>query len=448
MIGRRGLLGAGLATALLAPLPARATEIQRVVSPGGIVAWLVRDTTLPLLALQFRFRGGSAAAPVDRPGIAGFAVDMLEEGAGARDATGFARARADHSIALDIDIGADWIAGGLRVLDTHRALGVDLLREMLARPRFDDDACERVRARLIAGLRRESEEPRAMLRRAFGARAWRGHPYAPARIDAELAAIGTATVAELRGFLAGRLARDALVVGAVGNIAAEALGGLLDEAFGALPALAAPDTVPEARPALEPARTLVIRRPLPQSLVLAGAPGIKRDDPDWFAGQMVNYVLGGGGFNSRLMTELRERRGLTYGVGTSVAAQDRGALVVGSFSTENARAAEALALLRAEWRRIGETGPSATELENAKAYLTGSFPLALDSSAAVARLLVTLQYEGLGIGYLAQRDALIRAVDADAARRAAARLFGGPGPFAMLVGAPAAIDGAELLDTP
>lgn len=440
MIRRRLLLLAACAPLLLAAPRAHAMPIERVASPGGIVAWLVQDRTLPLVALQFRFRGGTAGEGAGAQGAARLAVDMLDEGAGDLDATAFARALQEHSISLSVGASADSIQGSLRVLDAHRARGAELLRLALAAPRFDADALERVRTRTLAGLQRQQEDPRSILREAFGRLAWGAHPYGEGA-EAEIASVRGATVEGMRGFLARRMARDNLVVGVVGNIDAAALGALLDQVFGGLPARAAPYDVPEARPAIDAERVVVVRRATPQALVMSGAPGMKRDDPDWFAAQLVNYVLGGGGFNSRLMTELRERRGLTYGVSTSLVALDRGAAVVGSYSTDNARAAEALALVEAEWRRMAQDGPTEAELADAKSFLTGSFPLTLDSSAAVARLLVSLQYDGLGIDYLQRRDALIAAVTLDDARRVARRLFGGPGLLTVIVGRPAGVAG-------
>ena len=437
---RRLFLLAACALLLLAPAPrAQAMQVERVVSPGGIVAWLVRDRTLPLLALQFRFRGGSAGEGAGQ-GAARLAVDMLDEGAGDLDATAFARALQENSIALSFGAYADSIQGSLRVLDAHRDRGVELLRLALVAPRFDADALERVRTRTLAGLQRQQEDPRSILRETFGRLAWGAHPYGEGT-EAEIASVRGASVEAMRGFLARRMARDNLVVGAVGNIDAAALGALLDRAFGGLPARAAPYDVPQARPAIDAERVVVVQRRTPQSLVMAGAPGMKRDDPDWFAAQLVNYVLGGGGFNSRLMTEMREKRGLTYGVSTAYHALDLGGLVFASFSTDNARAGEALDLLRAQWRRMGEEGPAAEELEDAKAYMTGAFALSLDSSSAVAGLLVTLQYEGLGMDYLSRRDALIRSVTLEDARRVARRMLGGPGFLVVVVGEPAGVRG-------
>jgi zinc protease len=207
-----------------------------------------------------------------------------------------------------------------------------------------------------------------------------------------------------------------------------------------LPSKSHPVDVAEIRAEISAERMIVIKRRLPQSVQIFGAPGLKRDDPDWFAAQLVNYVLGGGGFNSRLMTEVREKRGLTYGVSTGLSALDFGAVLVGSSSTENARAALSLDVIRGEWRRMAEEGPTADELEGAKAFLTGSFPLGLDSSASVARLLVAIQYDHLGIDYLSRRDQLIRSVTLDDARRVARRLYGGLGFLTVIVGEPEGLE--------
>jgi zinc protease len=429
------LFALALATA---GMPARAVDIQRVVSPLGIEAWLVRDATLPLVALEFRFRGGSAGEPADGRGVGALAIDMLREGAGDLDAAAFARALDDDSISVSFAIGGDSISGGLRVLNEKRARGVELLRLALSAPRFDAAAVERVRARHLAAHARESEEPRALARRAFMAAAFPDHPYGR-DLDSLIAGTRAAKVEDMRAFLAQRLARDNLMIGVVGDIAPAELAPMLDALFGALPAHAAPARVPEMRARIDAERTIVIRRQLPQSIQVFGAPGLKRDDPDWFAALLVNYVLGGGGFNSRLMTEVREKRGLTYGVSTGLSPFDHAALVIGGSSTENARAAQALDIIRAQWRRMGEEGPSAEELEDAKAYVTGSFPLGLDSSASVARLLVAMQYDRLPIDYLAQRDRLVRAVTLEDTRRVARRLFAAPGFLAVVVGEPQGI---------
>ena len=436
------LAAAAIVIVVALAAPALAMDIQRVVSPGGIEAWLVRDTSVALTTVEFRWRGGAALEPTGREGVAALATAMLREGAGDLDAQAFQRELEDRSISFGVSADRDSVSGGLRTLNIHRARAAELVALALTRPRFDADSLERVRSQLLVGLQRQAEEPRTMASRVFAAFAYPSHPYSRSR-DEIVAGTRAASVQDARAFLAARLARDNLLIAACGDITPAEFGAMVDAMFGALPATAAKDDVAEIAPAIDRARTVVIPRRLPQAVMLFGAGGIKRDDPDWFAGQLVNWILGGGGFNSRLMNEVREKRGLTYGVGTFLSPSDRSATVLGSASTETSNAGVALDLIREEWRRMGEQGPTAEELAAAKAYLTGSFPLALDSTSSIARLLVSIQYDRLGIDYIDRRNALIEAVTLEDARRVARRLYGGPGFLTVIVGQP---DGITATD--
>jgi zinc protease len=414
-------------------LPAAAMKIERVVSPGGIEAWLVRDSMLPMVALEFSFRGGAALDPPGKEGRALMAMNLLTEGAGDLDSQAFAAQLEDRAIAMDFDAGPDTLQGSLKTLNEHRDIAIDLMRQAMVKPRFDPPDVERVRAGTLATIAREAENPDVIA------------PYGrPVRGTRQT--VTGLTVADFRDFMSARLARDNLVVGAVGDITPDDLGRLLDRAFGELPAKSAPADVAEAAPA-GAGRTFIIRRPVPQSILMLGENGVKRDDPDWFAASLVNYVLGGGGFNSRLMEEVREKRGLTYGIYTSLATYDYAGLLLGSSSTENSRAARALEVTREVWRTMYEQGPTDEELANAKRFLTGSFALRLDSTTQIARTLVAVQYDRLGIDYLNQRDALIERVTMDDARRVAKRLLDPAALLTVIVGQPEGIDGEEAKPT-
>jgi zinc protease len=166
---------------------------------------------------------------------------------------------------------------------------------------------------------------------------------------------------------------------------------------------------------------------------------VKRDDPDYYAAFVVNYILGGGGFNSRLMEEVREKRGLAYSVGSSLSTLAHAGLVLGSSGTENQQAATGIDLIRKEWRRMRDEGPSEAELANAKTYLTGSFPLQMSSTGRIARLLVSIQVENLGIDYLKKRNSYIEKVTIADARRVAKRLYDPDKLTVVVVGDPAGI---------
>jgi zinc protease len=422
-------------------LPARAMDIERVVSPGGIEAWLVRDKMLPVLALEFSFRGGIALDPAGKEGRSLMAMNLLTEGAGDLDSQAFAAQLEDRAVSMDFEATYDSLSGSLKTLNEHRDTAIDLLRLAMTKPRLDAADVERVRAAMIAGVARDNENPDFIARRTWLSTAFPDHPYGrPARGTKE--SLTGLDEADLRAVIAQRLARDNLVVGAVGDITPEELGRVLDRAFGALPPKSAPNDVAEVKSA-GAGRTIVVRRPVPQSIIMLGQQGIKRDDPDWFAASLVNYVLGGGGFNSRLMEEVREKRGLTYGIYTSLATYDHAGLVLGSSSTENTRAGRALEVTLDVWRRMHDQGPTAEELENAKRYLTGSFALRLDSTTAIARTLVAVQHDRLGINYLNERDALIERVTIDDARRTARRLLDPATLFTVVVGQPEGIAASE-----
>jgi zinc protease len=425
--------------------PVRAMDIERVVSPGGIEAWLVRDKMLPVLALEFSFRGGVALDPVGKEGRSLMAVNLLTEGAGDLDSQAFATQVEDKAISMDFDANYDSLTGSLKTLNEHRDAAIDLLRLAMTKPRMEAADIERVRAATLSGIARDNENPDYIARRTYMTTAFANHPYGrPSRGTKE--SVTALTGADLRAVIAQRFARDNLVVGAVGDITPEELGKVLDRAFGDLPAKSAPNDVAQATPA-GAGRTIVVRRPVPQSIILLGEPGIKRDDPDWFAASLVNYVLGGGGFNSRLMEEVREKRGLTYGIYTSLATYDHAGLVMSSSSTENTRAGRALDVTREVWKRMHDEGPTAEELENAKRYLTGSFALRLDSTTAIARTLVAVQYDKLGLNYLNERDGLINRVTLEDAQRVAKRLLDPAQLLTVVVGQPEGITATETKPT-
>jgi zinc protease len=370
------------------------------------------------------------------------AMTLLTEGAGDLDSQAFAAQLEDRAISMDFDASVDSLQGSLRMLNEHRDAAVDLLHLAMTKPRLDKGDIDRVRASMLAAIARDNENPDFIARRTWMATAFPDHPYGrPSRGTKE--SVGGLTDADLRDVITQRFARDNLVVGAVGDITPEELGKVLDRVFGDLPAKSAPGDIPEVKPA-GAGRSIVIRRPVPQSIIMLGGQGIKRDDPDWFAASLVNYVLGGGGFNSRLMAEVREKRGLTYGIYTYLATFDHAGVIMGGSSTENTRAGRALDVTREVWRGMYERGPTDEELANAKSYLTGSFALRLDSTTAIARTLVSVQYDRLGINYLNERDELINRVTIDDARRVARRLFDPAALLTVVVGQPEGITAEEL----
>jgi zinc protease len=421
--------------------PARAITIDRVVSPGGIEAWLVQDHTLPLVTLELSFAGGAATDPNGKAGLATMVTSLLDEGAGSLDSQAYQGRLEDLASAVGFSASPDYITGSLRTVKRNTDEAFDLLRLALTEPRFDPEPVARIRGDLVANAARRDESPNAIASRVWWRHAFEPHPYA--RSNAGTAeTLATIAVEDLHRFVGQRFARDTLTLGVVGDISPEALMPLLDKTFGALPAHAAPLAIPEVT-AGGGGALLLVKKEIPQSVATFGEPGIKRDDPDWYAAYVVNYILGGGGFASRLMTEVREKRGLAYGVYTYLVPLRDSGLILGGVATQNGRVAESIDVIRQEWKRMHDQGPTAEELADAKTYLTGSFPTQFDSTERIAGTIVQLQQDKLGIDFINKRNGLIDAVTLDDAKRVAQLLFDPAALAFVIVGMPTNLTGAQ-----
>ena len=435
---RRAVAGVGFALLAL-PVWAEA-QIQVVTSPGGVTAWLVEDHGIAFTALTIRFQGGTSLDAGDKRGATNLMTALIEEGAGDLDAQGFATAR--DGLAAEFRFGSDLdgVSVRARFLTENRAESVDLLRQALVSPRFDADAVERVRGQVLANLRSEAKDPGAIAGNAMWARMFPGHVYGlPA--DGTEASVAALTRADIVAAHQGALARDRMVVAAAGDISAAELGVLLDRLLGDLPATGA--ALPGRAEVTASAGLAVQTFPGPQATVAFAAPGIRFDDPDYFAAVVMTEVLGGDRFGSRLMDALREKRGLTYGARSSLAAFDQGEMISGSFATGVATAGEAVEVLRAEWARMAETGITAEELATAKRYLTGSYPLRFDGNGAIAGIMVGMQGLGLSPDYPQRRNALVEAVGLEDVARVAERLLDPGRLFVMVVGEQTGLQATE-----
>ncbi|HAV08928.1 MAG TPA: peptidase M16 [Rhodobacteraceae bacterium] len=410
--------------------------IQELMSPGGVQVWLVEEHSIPFTALEIRFQGGGSLDLAGKRGATNLMVGLLEEGAGALDARGFTTAKEELAAEFSYDIGDDAVSISARFLTENRAASVELLRQSLVEPRFDADAIERVRAQVLTGLRQDEKDPRALASRAFDTMAFGDHPYATS-FQGTLDSVAGLTREDLVVAHQGALARDRLYVSAVGDITAAEVTALVDTLFAALPATGAP--LPEAITPNFPGGVKVTDFDTPQSVVLFGQPGLDRDDPDFFAAFVLDHILGGGGFESRLMQEVREKRGLTYGVYSYLADRDSAFWWGGSLNSQNERAAEAIDVIRAEWLKMRDAGVSDAELSDAKTYLTGAYPLRFDGNGPIAAILVGMQMQGLPTSYVTERNAKVDAVTKEDVARVAKRLMDPEALTFVVVGRPAGI---------
>jgi zinc protease len=416
------VLVAVLAGALLglAVPSAQAMKIERVVSRGGIEAWLVRHPGIPLIAVDFAILGSADQDPADKPGVANMATSLLDEGAGPFEAMAFHDRLERKAIELNFRAGREHLRGTLRTLKENRDEAFDYLRLALTEPRFDAQSVERVRAQIVSRLQRETMSPNEMASRNWWATAFPGHPYGRP-VNGTLESLPRITVDDVRSYASRVLARGNLKIALVGDIDAETAGQLLDRTFGGLPEKAELTPVATAAPQ-GLGRRIVIQLDVPQAVVNFGGPGIGRSDPDFMAAYIVNHILGGGSFTSRLYREVREKRGLAYGISDSLVWLNHTALLLGSTATRADATGQTIEIIEREIRRLAEEGPTEEEFIKAKTYLKGSFALGLDSSHRIASQLVQMQLDDLGIDYIERRSSLIDAVTLADAQRVAKRL--------------------------
>lgn len=430
------LSAAAFAFAAAAP-SASAMNIEKIVSPAGIEAWLVREQAVPLVALNYSFRGGSSQDPADKAGAASFAASLLDEGAGDLDAKAFQERTESRAIELSFQAGRDEFHGSLRALNENRDEAFDLLRLALTAPRFDAEAIERMRRQTIAGLQRDTTNPNSIGSRRWWQTAFPNHPYGR-ESKGTLESVPTIAVADLRDYVRRVFARNELTISIVGDVDAKTAGELIDRAFAKLPARNDLKAVADIKPA-GLSRRIVVNLDVPQAVVTFGGLGLARNDPDFMAGYIVNHILGGGSFSSRLYKEVREKRGLAYGVSNSLVWFKNAAIVMGGTATRADRTGDALSIIEAETKRMADEGPTADELAAAKSYLKGAYALSLDTSSKIASQLTQIQIDKLGIDYMQRRSAMIDAVTLEDAKRVAKRLFGG-GMLVTVVGRPKGLE--------
>jgi zinc protease len=408
-----------------------AVTIQEVKSPGGVTAWLVEDYTVPIITIRFAFEGGSTQDPTGKEGLANLMSGLLDEGAGELDSDTFQTKLDDAGAEMRFNAGRDAFYGSMRMLADQKDEALDLLKLAIEKPRFDAEPVDRIRSQIVSGILGKARDPQMAAQIAWFEALYGDHAYAR-RDEGTEASLGEITPDDLRHFHATQFARGNLKIGVVGAIDAETLEKELDRLFGGLPER--PELVPVSQISPKLGQDIDVPYDLPQSTLQLAYPGIERSDPQFFAAYLMNHILGGGTFSSRLFTEVREKRGLAYGIGSSLVNSQYSSSLVISTATRSDRAAETLDIIKEEVKRMAEEGPTQAELDAAKKYVAGAYAVNnLDSSTAIASTLVELQIDELGIDYIQQRTGLIDAVTLEDVKAVAKRLLSAE-PAVMVVG--------------
>ena len=415
--------------------PAAAMNIQTIKSPGGIEAWLVEEHSVPLMALRFAFEGGNSQDPVGKEGVANFMTAMMDEGAGDLTSAQFQERAEEIAMRMGFDDSKDSFYGNLETLTVNRDKAIGLLKLAVTKPRFEADAVDRIRQQLLANLTYSEKDPEKVAGKEWFATAFAGHPYGrPANGTRET--VSKMSHDDLAAYHKRNFAKSNLKVVAVGDIDAAALGKLLDDVFGGLPAKADLTAVAQTAP-VNAGKQQIVEMNVPQSVAIFGLGAMARKDPDFMAAFVINHILGGGGFSAKLMEEVREKRGLAYSVYSYIQPFQHASILSGSVATKNESMAESLDIIRAELKKMADNGPTADDLDAAKKYLTGSYALRFDTNSKIASQLLGLMQEDFGTDYVDTRNKLIEAITLEDCKRVAKRLLANDGLIVTIVGKPA-----------
>ncbi|MCB1410851.1 MAG: insulinase family protein [Rhodobacteraceae bacterium] len=418
-------------------LPAGAIEIQDVTSPMGHTAWLSEEHSIPFVSIQVIFTGGAALDPVNKAGAVSLMTALLSEGAGDLDAQQYAAALESLAADVSFEAGRDSVTMTIRALTENRDQVIDLALMALADPHLDQMSLDRVRAQAVASLERAARNPNTIAQQTWAAQGFAGHAYATPT-DGTPNTLGALTLDDMLEAHRAAFSGDQVYVGAAGDITPAELGAIVDRIEGDLPA--ATVALPEYRSYQAAPGVTVVDFPGPQSVIQFGHGGMRWDDPDFMPAYVMNEIFGGGGFGSRLMHEIREERGLTYGIYTSIASNRFGDSFVGRFSTGNENAAEAIDLVRQQFQWLADDGITQEQLEQVKTYLTGAYPLRFDGNDSIASILASMQFQGFPLNYVNIRNDLLNAVTLEDIQRVARRLAQPDALHFVVVGQPVGVE--------
>jgi len=410
-----------LALLLSLPLSAQAAlTIQHWQTPRGAQVIFVESHELPILDISVDFPAGSARDPGNQAGLAQLTHILLDQGAGGLSDTAIAHRLADVGAVLGGTFDRDRGGVTLRTLSSaaEKDVALDILARVLQQPDFPQAVIKREKQRLIAGIREAEADPGSVAGKAFYRALYGAHPYAHDEAG-DPAAIAKLTRGDLQSFYRAHYSAPNAVIALMGDISRAEAEAIAARLAGGLSGTAAVPTLPKPAPAKASEQRIAF--PSTQSHVLVGAVGVARSDPDFFPLFVGNYVLGGGGFDSRLMREVRDKRGYAYSAYSYfMPMMEAGPFQLG-LQTKLAQTDDALKVAKDTLRQFIADGPSEAELTQAKANLTGGFPLRIDSNRKILEYLSLIGFYKLPLDYLDTWVGKVDAVDAATVKQAFAR---------------------------
>lgn len=411
--------------------------IQQFVTPKGISVWLVEEPSIPILSLRMAWEQGSATDPDGLEGLTNAMTYHMNEGAGDLDAQAFFKRMEELNMSFSCSAGSDNTYCNASMLTDNADASFEMIALAYGAPRFDEGPFERFLREQAVSLETRETNAGYLAGRATDNALYPDHPYAREVSAESLAALSPDGMRARKDAI---MVREGMLVTAVGAVSPSELARLVDMAVEGLPEAGASQSIDDVSLAAPAADPIQVDLPQPQSLVRFTGPAMTREDPDFYTAVVVNYTFGGGGFESRLMKDLRVAKGLTYGIYTGVNAHKHIQTWSGSGQTKNESAGEFIDSIRQQMSLMAREGMSAQELEDAKAYLTGSYPLGFDSNSKIAANMMGVRLDGLPVDFFDKRNAMVAAVTLEDVNRVAGEYLDPDNFTFVVVGQPEGIE--------
>ena len=386
-----------------------ALDVEEIVSDKNIRAWIVEDNSIPIISMNLTFKGGAYFDPLTKEGTSTFVAALLDEGAGNLSSKEFKEEMNDLGMKIDFRSSKDEFSITFQTISKNKKKSFELLRRAILEPRFDSEEIEKIRNQIISSIKINESNIRSFSSQQFEKNFYLDHKFSR-NVEGSLKSIKNIKKPDLEEYIKFFFTKSNLIIGISGDISKSEMKKQLDSTFGDLPKGDPKNFIIKG---IEKVKTgeLRIKKKSPQTSVFFGHIGLSRDDEKYFAARIANYVLGGGGFQSKLYKKIREENGLVYSIYSYLLPNAGGGIILGGFQTKNENVKTTLKLLKKEWSKIREKGISQEELDNAKSYFIGSFSRSFSSTKSIAALLNTVQTYKLGIDYFNKRSKIIKDLD-------------------------------------
>lgn len=395
--------------------------VRESATKNGVKFWIMEDHYMPIVSIRLAFsRSGFAYDPAGKLGLSYMVASLLDEGAGDMSSLEFSQKLEELATDISFETDQDNFYISLKTLSSNLADAMQLMGLAMSKPRFDEKAVERIRGQIQVVITKQQEDPEALASLKFNELIFEGHPYGRVQYG-KSEDVAKISKADLQNFVKDHFTHENMVVSVVGDVTADKISAMLDKNIN-LPQKANLPAV-LAAPVINKTKREDISKSIPQTAVMFGLKAPQRNDPDFYPAYLMNYILGGGSFESRLMQEIREKNGLVYTVYSYIDNAHSSGILAGYLGTKNSNSDKAIELLKQQIKKMKEGGITESELQAAKDYLIGSFPLKMTKNSNLAAFLSVMQTESLGIDFFEKRNSYVENVTVEQVNAVASRLL-------------------------